>query len=292
MKPEMKLKIPPKRLRTVLYSLSATLISLLFLLPFFWMASASLRQPGLPPPRSIEWLPSPLAWGNYGRIFQILPLKSYLLNSLFVAGLATPLSLLVASLAGFGMAQLGARLRGVLLTITVGLLMVPVTALWLTRYLLFSWLGITDSYLALIAPALMGSSPLFILLFFWAFRRIPAEVLESARLDGAGAFVIWARIALPQVHATTIAAGMLTFMAYWNDFINPLLYLKSQKLYTLAIGLQQLQQLDNTNWPILMAASAVMVLPSLLLFAALQTFLLSDKRLARLLGKREFPENY
>lgn len=275
-----------KRLRRALYYALSGALALLFLTPLVWMFSASLRQPGLPPPRVMEWLPSPLAWGNYRRIFEIIPLGSYLLNSCLVAGMAIPLTLLSASLAGFGMAQLGARTRSWLLRLTVGLLMLPITALWLTRYLLFSWLGLTDSHLALIAPALMGTSPLFILLFYWAFRRIPAEVFESARLDGAGAFSVWWQIALPQARPAALVVSILTFMTYWNDFINPLLYLKSQRLYTLAVGLQQLQQLDSTNWPILMAASTVMLLPSLLLFAVLQPFFLSEKRLAGLFGRR------
>lgn len=274
----------PKLPGAILYYVAAGSISLLFILPLIWMFSASLRQPGLPPPRTIEWIPNPLAWQNYRLIFEIIPLKRYILNSSLVAGMAIPLTLLTASLAGFGMAQLSAGRRGILLTISVGLLMLPITALWLTRYLLFSRLGITDSYLALIAPAFMGTSPLFILLFYWSFRRIPGEVLESARLDGAGGFAAWWRVALPQTRPTIIVVTILTFMHYWNDFINPLLYLKSQSLYTLAIGLQQLQQLDKTNWPILLAASTVMVIPSLVLFIILQPFFLSDERLSGLIG--------
>lgn len=275
----------PKYLQTVLYYLISTLIALFFVMPLIWMFSASLRQPGLPPSRTIEWIPNPLAWENYRLIFEMIPLKRYILNSLFVAGLSIPLTLVTSSLAGFSMAELRQRERDLMLTMTVGLLMVPVTALWLTRYVLFSWLGITDSYLALIAPALMGTSPLFILLFFWTCRRIPIDIFESARLDGAGAFKTWWHIALPQTRPTTMAVTILTFMFYWNDFINPLLYLKSQRLYTLAVGLQQLQQLDKTNWPILLAASAVMTIPTLMLFGILQRFFLSDERLSGLIGR-------
>jgi len=274
----------PKRLQTALYYITATGISLVFILPLVWMISASLRQTGQPPPRGIEWIPNPIMWDNYRRIFEIIPLIRYILNSLVVAGSAIPITLLTASLAGFGMSQLGTPKRSLLLTITVGLLIVPVTSLWLTRFLLFSWLGLIDNPLALIAPALMGSSPLFILLFYWTFRRIPAEVYESARLDGAGAFSTWWYVALPQSRPTAISVTILTFMFYWNDFINPLLYLKSEKFYTLAVGLQQLQQLDNTNWPILMAASAVMIIPTLILFTILQPNFLSDERLSGLIG--------
>ncbi|MGH2525089.1 MAG: carbohydrate ABC transporter permease, partial [Anaerolineales bacterium] len=253
------------------------LIAGLFCLPLVWMVSASLRQPGLPPPRTVEWIPNPLAWGNYQRIFEMLPLGRYLLNSVIVGGLAVPLTLVTASWAGFAMAQLGARARLRLTALSIGLLMIPATALWLTRYVWFSRLGLVNNYAALLAPALMGSSPLFVLLFYWAFRRLPVELFESAWLDGAHALTIWARIALPLTHRTSVVVGVFTFALYWSDFITPLLYLKSPSLYTLPVGLQQLQQLDPTNWPLLMAASVVITAPVVLLFWGVQHYFLSER---------------
>ena len=246
----------------------------LFLLPLFWMLSASLRVPGTPPSPTLEWIPQPLTFSNYIRIFEILPMGRYLLNSAFVALTGVLLTLLTASWAGFGMSQLGARARLRLLILSAVLQMIPVTALWLARFVLFAWLGISNSHLALIAPALMGSSPLFILLFYWNFRRINPAVFESAELDGANLLKIWWHIALPLARPALMAVGLLAFLFYWNDFINPLLYLRSQTLYTLPVGLLQLQEMDKTNWPLLMAASVVMTVPAVAVFAALQRTLL------------------
>jgi multiple sugar transport system permease protein len=258
------------------YHLAAVVISLLCLLPLLWMLAASLRQTGAPLPRTLDILPWPPAWQNYARIFQIVPLGRYLLNSLFVVALAVPLTLLTASWAGFGMSQLPRRLRTRLLVLSILLQMVPVTALWLTRFLLFSWIGLTNSHLALIAPALMGASPLFVLLFYWSFRRVPAEQYESARLDGATPLVTWRLIGLPQARPALLAVALLAFLFFWNDFINPLLYLKSTRLYTLPVGLMQLQELDKTNWPLLMAASALVTLPAVVVFLWLQRALLGE----------------
>lgn len=265
--------------RLALHVLSAGL-ALLFGLPLLWMLSASLRQPGLPPPRVFEWLPRPLAWGNYAEIFQMLPLARYALNSLLVAGLAVPLTLLTASWAGLAMAQLPGRDRRRLVLLSVALLMVPITALWLTRYVFFTWLGLTNSYGALLAPALMGTSPLFVLLFYWAFRRVPAELYEAARLEGAGSLTIWRRLAMPLARPTVVAVAVLTFLVYWSDFISPMLYLKSQALYTLPLGVQQLRQLDRGNWPLLMAAAVVMTAPAVLGFLAVQRYFLGEEGLA------------
>lgn len=264
------------RLGRLGWHLASAAAAALFLLPLVWMASGSLRQPGLPPPRALEWLPTPAAWANYRRIFELLPLGRYLLNSVVVAGLAVPITLLAASWAGFALAQVSTRAQPRLVLLALALLLVPITALWLARMALFNWLGWVDSYAALLAPALMGTSPLFVLLFYWAFRRQPAELVESARLDGAGAFAIWWSVALPLARSTVVAVALLTVLVYWSDFINPLLYLRSQRLYTLPVGVQQLQQHDRGNWPLLMAAAVVMATPAVLLFAAVQRYFLGQ----------------
>ncbi|MCC6191103.1 MAG: carbohydrate ABC transporter permease [Anaerolineales bacterium] len=264
------------RLGRLGWHLASGAAAALFLLPLVWMASGSLRQPGLPPPRALEWLPTPAEWANYRRIFELLPLGRYLLNSVVVAGLAVPITLLAASWAGFALAQMSTRAQPRLVLLALALLLVPITALWLARMALFNWLGWVDSYAALLAPALMGTSPLFVLLFYWAFRRQPAELVESARLDGAGAFAIWWSVALPLARSTVVAVALLTVLVYWSDFINPLLYLRSQHLYTLPVGVQQLQQHDRGNWPLLMAAAVVMATPAVLLFAAVQRYFLGQ----------------
>jgi len=253
----------------------------LFVMPIVWMIAASLRQAGLPPPQSIELIPNPIALGNYVRVFDILPWGRYLLNSLFVVSVAVPITIVVASWAGFAMAQLPDRSRRILLILSLGLLMIPFSALWLTRFVLFSAVGLVNSHAALIAPALAGTSPLFVLLFYWTFRRVPLELFESARLEGAHAFSIWWRIGLPLALPTVAAVGMLAFLFYWSDFMSPLLYLKSQSLYTLPVGLQQLRQLDRTNWPLLMSGAVLMTLPPVLVFLFLQRYFLRDAQWLR-----------
>jgi multiple sugar transport system permease protein len=246
----------------------------LFLLPLFWMFSASLRPAGLPPPRGIEWVPSTFTFSNYLRIFEILPFGRYVFNSLSISFIGVALTLLTASWAGLAMSLLGKRGRLRLLMASAILQIIPITAVWLTRFLLFAWIGITNSRLSLLAPALMGTSPLFVLLFYWTFRRVDRAMFETAQLDGANILQIWWHIALPLARPALMTVGMLSFLYYWNDFISPLLYLRSQSLFTLPVGLLQLQEMDKTNWPLLMAASTVMTVPALIVFFVLQRALL------------------
>jgi len=253
------------------------LVAALFLLPLLWMITASLREAGLPPPRTIEWLPASPSADNYAEVFELLPFGRYLLNSLAVVALAVPLTIITASMAGFAMALLERRSRAALVVLSVALLLVPVTALWLTRFLLLSWVGLTDSLLALVVPSLAGSSPLFVLLFYWTFRRVSPDIFEMAHLDGAGAFAVWRRVAMPNAVPTTIAVAVLTFILYWSDFISPLLYLRDQGLYTLPLGLRQLQQLDPTGWPVMMAGAVMLTLPAVLFFLVVQHLFLGER---------------
>lgn len=258
--------------RSAAHHLPRLVVAVLFVLPVVWLLSASLRQTGLPPPRTIEWLPSPIAWSNYQRIFELVPMARYAGNSLLVVVLAVPLTVITASWAGLAMTQLPRPVRQALVFLAAMLLMVPTVSLWLTRFLIFKHLGLIDTRWALVVPAIMGTSPLFVLLYYWTFRRLPQSIFDSARLDGANLLQIWARVAMPLARPATMAVIVLTFILYWGDFISPLLYLKSERLYTMPVGLQILHQMDAIDWPLLMAGAVIMTGPALLLFLLGQRF--------------------
>lgn len=269
----------------LLWQLTALVMTILFVGPLIWVLTNSLRPVGLPPPRTLEWFPAAPAWSNYVEIFRVVPLGQQVTNSLFVSAVGAALTLVTASWAGFAMAQMPAAVRRWLVGLAIVLLLVPSTAVWLPRYVLFTSIGIIDTYLALFAPAIMGTKSLFALMFYWTFRRIPLELFESARLDGAGALTIWRRIALPAALPTALAVLLLAFTHYWSDFVDPLLFLKSEERYTLAIGLRMLQQMDITNWSLLLAAVVVMIAPVLIVYLALQQFIREGVRLRDLVQR-------
>lgn len=260
-------------------------IMVLFLLPIFWIFTASLRQRGLPPPTTFEWWPSSATLENYPYIFQLLPMTRYIRNSLLVVGTAVPITVFTASIAGFAMSQEDDLWRRRLLIASIVLLMIPGASVWLFRFQILRWLGWIDTLWALIAPAFAASSPLYVLLFFWSYRRIPGEIFEAARIDGASAWLMWWQLARPLVRPTAVTIIILSFVMYWSDFVSPVLYIFRTDLYTLPIGLQLLKQLDPTNWSVLMAAAAVITLPVLILFIFLQRSFLSDRSISNLMEK-------
>jgi multiple sugar transport system permease protein len=260
--------------RNALRIVLALLVSALFLLPLAFMVSGSLRNPDLPPPRTPELLPQEPTLENYERAFELVDLARYTLNSVIVVALAVPLTLLVASWAGFAMARLPARARAWLVAISLVSLMVPITALLVPRFALFSWFGLTNTYVPLVAPALIGTSPFYVLLFYWAFRRIPAELYEACRLEGLSPFTVWWRVALPLVRPVTVAVAVLAAVFTWSNFLDPLIYLFDESLFTLPLGLKALAQLDRQDFPVLLAASVIATAPVVLGFLCVQRFFL------------------
>ena len=238
-------------------------VALVFILPVLFMALAAFRPAGQPVASSL-W-PADPTLDNFGRLFDILPIGRYTLNSLLVVLLAVPLTLLTASWAGFAMARLPRRAqrRWVLLSLLV--LMVPGVALWSSRFILYSLIGIGGTLWVLAIPALMGTTPFFVLMFYRAFRRIPKAIYDSARLEGAGVLATWWRVALPIARPTAVAVAVLAFILYWGDYLSPLLYLNDADRYTLPVGLQLLEQMGRSDYPLLMAGALWATLAPLLL---------------------------
>ena len=241
-------------------------VAVLFLLPLLWMVTAALYPPGVPLPTALRLLPERPTLENFERMWELAPLGRSTLNSLVVAALGVPLTVVTASWAGLGMARLPRPAQRRWVMISLAVLMVPGIALWSTRFLIYRALGWYDSVWALVAPAWMGTSPFFVLIFYRAFRRIPRAIYDTALLDGAGVLPLWARIALPMARPSVIGVALLAFVFYWGDFISPLLYLNDPKKVTLPVALQLLEQLTRADWALLMAAAAWATLFPVLLF--------------------------
>jgi multiple sugar transport system permease protein len=265
--------------------LATVVLVVVFLAPLVVMVTGSLRTPGLPPPRGVELLPEAPGLAAYVATFRLVPFGRALLNSLLICALAVPLSVLTASWAGLALAQTSGWRWRVLAGTVLLLLMVPVTAVWLTRFSVFKTLGLTNTPVPLVAPALMGGSPLFVLLYAVAFRRLPPELFEAARLEGASAWRIWRRVALPLVRPTTAAVALLAFMLFWTNFIDPLLYLSGEDAQTAPLALHSLELLGSTQWPVLLAGAVVITLPAVLAFLGAQRAFLGEERGSGWLGR-------
>lgn len=249
---------------------SRILAGLLFSLPVGWLLIGAM----LPEHSVIVSLwDSPdrhFSMQNFRTVTALIPVGQFILNSLRVVAIGVPFSLLSASLAGFAMIRLSKPAAQALVALSILALLSPPTALWLARFPIYKTVGWLDSPLALIAPALLGGSPFFVLIFYRGFSRISLEQIEASQLDGATYWRIWWSIALPACRTTVLVVAVLSFLLFWNNFSDPLLYLRSENQFTLPVGLQLLAQLDSTRWPVLLAGAVLLAVPPLFLLLLLQ----------------------
>jgi len=241
------------------------LLSLLFIFPFLWMIFTAFKPenevmtfpPNLLP---VEW-----DWNNFREVFEIVPFGSFYKNSLIVAGLGTLGTVLSSALAAYGFARIKGKGRNFWFMLLMATLMLPPQVTMIPVYMIWSELGFVDSLVPLIAPAFLGNS-YYIFLLRQFFRSIPKEVEESAYLDGANTFQIFWKLILPMSRSSIITVTILSFMGFWNDFLNPLIYLQSPENFTLAVGIRQFQGALTVYWGPMMAASALMILPLIIIF--------------------------
>ncbi len=211
------------------------------------------------------------AMGGVPRLFA----NTLLLTVVSIAG-----QLLCCSLAGYAFARLEFRGREGLFLCVLATMLLPEQVSAIPRFLLFRWLGLVDTFAPLILPTVLGGAPFFVFLFRQAFLSLPPELSEAARIDGASEWKIYWRVCLPLVRPMLATVGVLTFLATWNDFWAPLLYLLSPDNRTLTLALAGFHQGYNTAVEHMMAATAVVIAPCLLVYFLTQRLFLGGIRTA------------
>jgi multiple sugar transport system permease protein len=245
----------------------ATLIAVavVLVLPLYWMLGTALKSPqqtfALPP----EWIPNPVEWRNFERVFQEVPFARFILNTFILVGLNILGQLVSVTLVAYGFARLRFPGRSFLFLLMLSTLMIPYHVTLVPRFILFSKLGWINTYLPLVIPSFTGS-PFLIFLVRQYMMSIPYDLDEAAYMDGATPFDVFWRITLPLARPALVLVVVFTFVNVWNDFLQPLIYLNDPDLFTVSLGLSFFQGTRETNWNLLMAGSLLATIPPLLLF--------------------------
>ncbi|RIK42825.1 MAG: sugar ABC transporter ATP-binding protein [Chloroflexi bacterium] len=245
---------------------------LAFLLPFLWTVSSSLKPPGagfkFPP----EFIPKEFVWENYPKVFEMIPFGMFFRNSLFVTGAALLGEIFSASLVAYAFARLRFPGRDALFLVLLATMMIPYPVTMVPTFILFKTLGWVNTYLPLILPPWFGPAfSIFLLRQF--FLTINTELDEAAKVDGASEFLIYHRILLPLSKPALATVAIFGFVFYWNDFLNPLIYLSESSMYTLALGVNFLRSFrGGGELAVQMAASVMFVAPCIVLFLVAQRF--------------------
>jgi multiple sugar transport system permease protein len=267
----------PSRAARLWRALGAVFVVLVFVPPLLLLVSGSFTEPGRPPPPTPQLVPDPLSTAGYEQALAVGGLVRATVMSLAVAAVTVPLSVLVAAWAGFALARVSRRVTAVVAGASLLALMAPATALLLPRFVLFRSLGLTDTLVPLVAPALLGASPLYVLIYYLAFRGLPADLYDTCRLADLTPLQTWWRFALPVVRPVTAGLTALSFILTWSNFLDPLVYVYDRDLFTLPLALRSLSVLDPTNFPVFLAGAVLATVPPVLVFMLAQRwFLHSD----------------
>nr|WP_040513375.1 carbohydrate ABC transporter permease [Gracilibacillus halophilus] len=240
--------------------------SIAFLLPFIWMLSTSLKIETDVFKYPIEWIPTRWnAISNYQEVwFGEYPFYLYYWNSIKVAVLTTTVSVIVSSLAAYGFSKVKFPAGAWLFIIVLATYMVPPQASLVPQFILFRYLGIFDTHFGLILLGSFSVLGTFMLRQF--FLGIHDDFIDAAKIDGAGHWRIFWRIALPIVRPAVATYAILRFIWTWNDYQNPLIFLRTDALYTIQLAMQKFTTINGSFYTLIMAAAVSAILPLLIVF--------------------------
>lgn len=240
---------------------------LIFAVPLGFMVSVSLHAEGEGLGGSVADLATETHFENYAHaLTRMHDFPRLLFNTVLITGLSIAGQLLTCSLAGFAFARLRFRGRDALFLLVLATMMLPDQVTAIPRFLLFRTFGMVDSYYPLVLPTVLGGAPFFIFLFRQYFLALPAELDEAARIDGCSPFQSYRKIFLPLARPMLVTVAIFTFLATWNDFWAPLIYLLSPEKRTLTLALAEFNRTYNTAVEQMMAASGVILFPCILAY--------------------------
>lgn len=261
-----------KKVKKVLMYVLIVFFASLFIIPFLWIISTSLKGEeqifAVPP----KWIPESLHWDNYSKVFDAMPFLTYLKNSVFVTVISIIGVVFSSSLVAYAFGCLQWPGRNVLFIVVLATMILPMQVTMIPVFVLFKELGWLNTFKPLTVPAFFGGGAFNIFLLRQFFLTIPRDLLDAARIDGCSEIRIYWKIVLPLAKPALATVAILTFMFTWNDFLGPLIYLSDKMMGTLALGLAMFVGQHQTEWGMLMAASVLMMLPMIIIFFFFQKY--------------------
>ena len=271
------------RLRPVISQILLSLVALLFLVPIIWMVLSALKPSAevftVPP----KLFGSEILFSNFAEAWNYLPFGRFILNTLFVAGVGTLITLVASTTAGYAFARLNFKFQGGLFILYLSTLIVPQEVIVIPMFLVMQQLGWVNSYQALILPWAFTAFGTFLLRQF--FITIPKELEEAAKIDGCGHLRILSSVIIPVAAPAIAVLAVFTFISYWNSFLWPLIIVNDTSKMTIPLGLQLFLGQQGQRWELLMAAATISMVPTVILVLALQKYLVKGIALSGLGGR-------
>ena len=247
-----------------------TILAVFAVFPFLWIVSTAIKSPGETTDNPIALLPKDITFENYIKAFSELGFGTNLLNSLFISIATTIIALIVSAMAAYAIVRFfpnaGKRLTKVLLMTY----MFPPILLAVPFSIIFIQMGLINTYIGLIIAYLSFSIPFAVWMLLSFFRTVPLEVEESASVDGANKIRVFIQIVIPIVTPGLVATAIYTFINAWNEFLFALIFINSSEKMTISVALDALTGAEVLDWGVMMAASSIVVLPTIIFFILIQ----------------------
>lgn len=245
-------------------------LAFLMLIPFAWMLSASLKLDKDVFTFPIEWIPKNPRWMNYVDIWTTIPLATFVLNTSKLTIIVTFLQLLTSSFAAYAFAKLKFKHSKMLFLAYISTIAMPWQVYMVPQFMMMRSFGLNDTHLAIICLQAFSAFGVFMMRQF--YQGIPDEFCEAARIDGMNEYQIWYKIMLPLSKPALSTLTIFTFVGTWNDFLGPMIYLKTEAKKTLQIGLRMFISQYSSEYGLIMAASVLSLIPVLVVFLSLQKY--------------------
>lgn len=258
-----------KRISHIFAFVLMLFIGLIMVFPLFWMVRSSVMTQSEIFRKPMQWLPESIQWKNYVDIMTLRPFARWICNSAFIVVFNVLGTMLTCSMAAFAFARLKFRGRNVVFSMVLAAMMIPSATLLIPQFMIWKILHGIDTYAPLILGA-FGAPGFYTFMLRQFYKGIPMDIDEAAKIDGASPLRIYMNIIIPLSKAPLVTVAIFTFTNCWNDFMGPLIYLSSEKKYTAALGLRSFIGMYTGQWHYLMAASTVLVIPVIILFACCQ----------------------
>lgn len=273
-----------KTTQSILIHTGLLLGSIVMLLPFFWMISTSLKTESEIINANISFFPKGFFIQNFKRAFEIIPIFSYMWNTVLIAILKIFGEVFVSAAVAFGFARFKFKGRNLLFMILLATMMLPYEVTMIPTFIMWSMLGLTDNYTPLILPAYFGSAS-FIFFLKMYFETFPKDYEESAYIDGANHLQIFTRIFIPLAKPALITIALWAFMGTWNDLLGQLIYINDPAKYTIQLGLASFNSLSGEIlWGPLMAASFIALVPILAILLYAQKYFVEGVKMSGIKG--------
>ena len=256
------------KVEKILLTIIIFALALCFIFPFLWMISTSFKYEADVMEFPFHFIPEEINTTNYQTVWQTKSFPIYYRNSIFVTVLTVLGDMCLTSMAAYSFARLKFRGRNIIFSIYLSAMMVPTQVLLLPKYIIFGKLGINNTHLALILPGICSIFSIFLLRQF--FMTIPQDLSEAAKIDGAGHVRTFLQVILPLAKPGLVTLVLISTIWSWNDYINPLIFLSDDRLFTLTVGLQRFQESNSSNYAVIMAGTVCAILPVVILFIIFQ----------------------